>query len=586
MIPSLAMSKRKSNTSTTPSTEKTKFSSNQQYNNKESKDASDIDILGIPDPPTPDERNHAKTSAAALEMRRKRRKSRGVSGHGDALFQSNATDRLVIDDGIAEIEVNAPFVDVTNNASCQQNVVSNPMEDQLRRAGLIPATNDDTQMELSCPEGASIICQHESGINDRLNSDKMNDSNMDLEDEGESFDLGDGDQESDAKPTSICFDDSDDDTYTKPCIPSQQKNDSDHVSVNKRPRQSMMIPDQDQLRRFLAMGERDELLEEMASPTKRAKLGSPCNIDHAETLPSRSRRSKGRRSLILPSEQDGIDSEQRSVDGDDTFSVAEVCETTFSSCSSKSSIKRSAEEDMDDIKASIRRFCAIPLEKRYTSNDALCIEELTGYPLLTAMDKVNRERMENGTISTPIKLTWASNEGGKISPDALAALSSKMKRNLFEKIRPLVQEMEIKKKEDTAMLEDATNCRVERKKGKFRYVSLATGKKVSSKEYERRYLLQIQEKRETKLIANDKPIIQMSSNDSSNHSDKESLEEAESTKPLLLRDDNNTVSFPSRDDVPSNPDLAAAQRKLFEAWDLALDEYTETVLLHRAQGTS
>lgn len=577
MIPSLAMSKRKSNASTT--------TSNQHYNTKESKDASDIDILGIPDPPTPDERNHTKTSAAALEMRRKRRKSRGVSGHGGALFPSNATDRLIKDDGIAETEVNAPFVDVTNNASCQQNIVRNPMEDQLRRAGLIPATSDDQQSEVSCPEGA-FIYQHESVINDKLNSDNMNDSNMDLEDEGESFDLGDGDQESDAKPTSICFDDSDDDADTKPSIPSQQKNDSDHISVNKRPRQSMLIPDQDQLRSLLAIGEKDEVLDEMASPTKRAKLGSQCNRDHAETLPSRARRSKGRRSLIFPSEQDGLDSEHRSVEGDGTFSVVEVCESAFSTCSSKSSMKRSAEENMDDIKASIRRFCAMPLEKRYKSNDALRIEELTGYPLLTSMDKVNRERMENGTISTPIKLTWASNECGKMSPDALAALSNKMKRNLFEKIRPLVQVMEIKKKEDTAMFEDATKCRVERKKGKFRYVSLATGKKVSSKEYERKYLLQIQEKRKARLIANNKPIIQMSSNDSSNHSDKESLEDAETANTLLPQDDIDTVPFPLRDDVPSNSDMAAAQRKLFEAWDLALDEYTETVLLLRAKGSS
>jgi len=465
MIPSLSLSKRVA-AGATSSSERTKFSSNQSalarndYGKETSKDASDMDILAIPDPPTPDTRTHFKTSAAAQEMRRKRRKSRGVSGCCGALLpSSNVTNGFGF--GIAD----APFVDVTNNASCQEHVVIDPMEDQLRRAGMIPATTSDEYLKLSNQDEKQTEIIHSEG---------MNDSNMDLEDEGESFDFEDGDHDSDSKPT-ICFDDSDDDDIDmKLSAPTQNNNDS---SVHKRPRQSMIIPNQNDLQGLLGIESRDEVLEEMASPTKRARHSSPCE---EKTVPSRGRRNKGRHSILLPSESHDLDDKESSVESIDASSTANSSGPKSSLSSNESGVERSTEENMDEIKASIRRFCALPMEERYKSNDAIRVEELTGYPLLTGMDKENRKRIENGTISSPIKLNWASNEG-KMSPEALASLSNEMKRNLFEKIKPLVQIMEIKKKEDTAILEDATKCRVEKKKGRYRYISLVTGKKISSK---------------------------------------------------------------------------------------------------------
>jgi len=556
MIPSLSLSKLTAAAGTTSSLGTRTHTRTRSHGKETSKDASDVDILAIPDPPTPDDRNHFKTSAAALEMRRKRRKSRGLSGYGGSLLpgsSSNGTDRLEKNDvfGVPD----APFVDVTNNS------VINPMQDQLRRAGLVSAAPSEEHLKVSNQDEKQTEIIHAQGMND--------DSNMDLEDEAESFDLEDGDHDSDSKPT-ICFDDSDDDVIDmKPSAPTQNSNDS---SVRKRPRQSMLIPNQNDLQGFLGIEERDEVLEAMASPAKRIKLGSPYDD---ETAPSHGKRNKGRRSLLLPSELLDLDDKESSVSSIEASSATEGCQPKSSSSSNGSGSVRSAEENMDEIKAAIRRFCAMPMEERYKSNDALRVEELTGYPLLTAMDKVNRQRMENGTISTPIKLSWAQNDG-KMSPGELASLSNELKRNLFEKIKPLVRIMEFKKNECTAMLEDSTKCRVERKKGKFRYISLATGKKVSSKEYERRYLLQIQELRDAKMIAMYATMPLGGNNNTANRQDKEIIEvEKIDTQD---QEDRDTVPFPSRYEVPSDPGLAAAQCKLFELWDLALDEYTETVL--------
>ena len=324
----------------------------------------------------------------------------------------------------------------------------------------------------------------------------------------------------------------------------------------------------------------------------------------------RSRKSsKGRKSLLLPSELNvgmkGVpqDDEEKKEDSP-RKTIAITSEAVVNVAQPVDDTPCTGEANMEEIKAAIRKYCSMPLEERYKSDDALRVEELTGYPLNSAMDKVNRERMENGSISTPIKLSWASSESSQLSEDELAQLSNELKRSLFEKMRPLVQVMETKKREDTAMLEEATKCRVERKKGKFRYVSLITGKKISSREYERRYLIKIQKQRDEKLLEMEVEEAELNANSSASLQnalpDKMDVDVAEKSKSALpqvekpestetkMDDDllpncDDTVDVPSRDEICSDPEIAAAQGKLFDKFDKAMDEYMDTVLRIRAE---
>ena len=387
-------------------------------------------------------------------------------------------------------------------------------------------------------------------------------------------------------------------------------------------------------------------LDDMASPMKRARTGNANADMHAHN-----RKREERQSIMLPSELGsglgsgspsgfGINFIGKKVQDRDQHQHQHqhqhrnqvVKKSTKNnnapSPSCRSSKKANActnllddSDKMNDIKAAIRRYCSVPLEERYRSDEAIKVEELTGYPLISSMDKINREKMENGSISSPIRLNWASSQSSKMSPKSLAQLSNDMKRNLFEKIRPLVQIMEKKKQQDIAMLEDATKCRVERKRGKFRYCCLKTGKKVSSKEYERRYLHKIRQQRHARvleMIAQKEQKIKVSCEDDSLPPTITSDSDGDENKPvthdmhhnspkhacggdLLSVEvidshdissneedldfdlDNRAFDIPSEEEIRADPELAEAQRKMQEAIDKAVKEYAITVQCVRSE---
>lgn len=597
-------------------------------NDKSASDADiSMDLLAMPDPPTPDTRVHCKMSAAALEMRRRRRKSRRLSGHiintSNNSYQPNQALLRTTTDGLS----------VSNNEITTQSDC-NMENDSNRNDNLLDADSREISREATPPvddqkrdaafleqkgNASDSVFENEMKL-DVSNHATLDDSNMDWT-EGDSLDLevDDNDRKSAEqgllKQSRICFDgDSDEDEEVAPGQSMQKieldcSDENDTCNSNrKRTRQSMLIPSQDQIHEFISDGDDRQ---DFVSPSKKIRLDSP----EKSNIQSQGRKG-GRRSLLLPSEilgddkdnQDNMESEENiadkeeplkiqlsernpntmlsseatNTDSDTKISAMSITNESFGGCTSEST-----SVDMDEINMHIRKYCSLPLHMRFKSEEAVAIETLTGYPIISTMDKMNKEKLDNGIISTPIKLSQRSRPSNEVSPKSMNAISQQIKQSLFEKIKPLITIMENKKTQDTAQLEEATKCRVERRKGKFRYVSLDTGTKVSSKEYERRYLQHIVEGRTLRCVSSEETASSVEKiGDSEKHASSSNHDDNNS-KNILDEDDLEGITIPSRDDeIPSDPELAKAQEKFFAAMDAALDEYVDTVLRIRASKKS
>jgi len=263
-------------------------------------------------------------------------------------------------------------------------------------------------------------------------------------------------------------------------------------------------------------------------------------------------------------------------------------------------------EKLQKVNEAIRRFCSTPLEERYKSDEAIIVEELTGYPLITAMDKLHRNRekkeaAERLLLCTSKKLNSVSSSCSKIeeSKDSLTKeneqrrLVHDVRRGIVTQMGSLIPIMEARKKQDTESMETDTGCRVERKKGRFKYIELISGVKVSSSEYEKRYLSALQQIRilrqevEKQIVSDASSEEECASKNDQVHSEhhrnhNESSSINDDKIPTILRNNDGAMScdieFPSRDDLSSDPEEAAAQIKLFAAFDHALREYSDVVL--------
>ena len=597
-------------------------------NDKNASDADiSMDLLAMPDPPTPDTRVHNKMSAAALEMRRRRRKSRRLSGHiinsSNNTHQPNQALLRTTTDGLS-----VPNNESTTQSDCNIENDSNRNDNQLgassreiSREATRPVDDQKRDAVVSKQKGnvSGSVSENEVKL-DVSNHATLDDSNMDWT-EGDSLDLevDDNDRESTEqgllKQSRICFDDdSDEEVQVAQEQPIQKieldcsdENDTTCNSNRKRTRQSMLIPSQDQIHEFISDGDDRQ---DFFSPSMRIRMESP----EKSNRQSQGRKG-GRRSLLLPSEilgddkdsQDNMDFDENvtekekplklqlsernpnailpseaSVDSDAKISAMNITNESVGDCTNEST-----SVDMDEINMHIRKYCSLPLHMRFKSEEAVAIETLTGYPITSTMDKMNKEKLDNGTISTPIKLSQRSTPSSEVSPKSMNVISQQIKQSLFEKIKPLITIMENKKTQDTAQLEEATKCRVERRKGKFRYVSLDTGTKVSSKEYERRYLQHIVEGRTLRCVSSEETTSSVEKNSEPEKHASSSNHEDNNSKNILDEDDIEGITIPSRDDeIPSDPEMAKAQEKLFAAMDAALDEYVDTVLRIRASKKS
>lgn len=543
-------------------------------------------LLSIPDPPTPDERSTAKTAAAALSLRTRRKSS-------SFLLSSSLKS------------MSTPFVDVTNDLFELKHRKDDHSHDTEHTGESVTKSKvekkcsnmNDSNMDLVDDADETVFDDGESSENLDINDTKGN-GITDSEGSNECNEINIGDDIEFDADTGICFhDDCDDDEVNDVWTYEMEEKSPSKVtsktnaspSSRKRPRQSIIMPDMRDVIRNVSIPSKEEIEHEevISSPEKKkihlaCKNEEDCGFDNDSntetTFTSHNLIRKPRKSMILPKTEEIQQLKTSSGDKVEevpTATSGEVVLDTQENVSAKN-------VDMIKIKNSIRRFCALPVHERFLSDDAVFVQKETGYPLLTAMDHYRRNNSEK-----------------VLSQEEMQSLTNSMKRDIVQGMGPMCQIMEEKKRAENEMLESFTGCRSERRKGKYRYISIATGRKVRSSDYEKLYLQMLEDHKKQRMLemetvfeikegSSSMPlqIEEKTSNADRKHQSSEengghrNETEGNVFTDVLDIDD----SMPS--EISSDPEIAEAQLKLFAAFDAALKEYSDTILAIRKNRAS
>ena len=232
------------------------------------------------------------------------------------------------------------------------------------------------------------------------------------------------------------------------------------------------------------------------------------------------------------------------------------------------------EERMERVRDAVRSLCSVPLDERYKSKDAALIEDLTGYPILSTIDRTRRN--------------FERKKMRKMKPDEFSKAKHNSKRNIINGMGALVKKMEKRKKEQDYDLEQGTGCRVEKKKGRYKYFNIESGERISSKKYQGLYLSRMREKQMEKECPKKAREYKLSK--SRNYGNGEGGKQTNNDGPSERRHSVNVpkleegemtvgqLPIPFRDEISSDPEIAEAQEKLFTLFDKALEEYSLEIM--------
>jgi hypothetical protein len=310
----------------------------------------------------------------------------------------------------------------------------------------------------------------------------------------------------------------------------------------------------------------------------------------------------------------------------------------------KQDVKPKLVLEMEEIRRLAREYCSLPMTERDSSDQAYQIEALTGYPLIPPASKI---RQMSQTDNKRGGLNWSG------SPDKESAEESR--RSHILSMGPIVHRLDRRKNEDLSLMENKTECRVEKtRNNKYRYVHIVTEQGVDPIYYKecyiaalngmksdirrgiRHFLDQHGQIRGNTTIASGphrKPEVTAVSEDPSSNSlcspsridyvgydvilnkvkeeseggeamdldeSKMSMDEGmhcgESPRIERVQNDQQPLqdlhdeielsapltglllSLPSRDELSSDPEIAAAETKLWHSVDAALEIYSKEVL--------
>lgn len=141
----------------------------------------------------------------------------------------------------------------------------------------------------------------------------------------------------------------------------------------------------------------------------------------------------------------------------------------------------------------IRNYCAIPLSQREQDSKqhplAQAITQTTNYPFPPNPIK--------SFSATPSNSTKNSTQQSK---QEAFHLNMEQKRNLLQKIAPMVQQMEQRRKYETTFVEKHTQCKVlSRKSGRYEFLHIPTQTIIPSQKYQQIYLAHIDKHKQKNL---------------------------------------------------------------------------------------
>ena len=322
-----------------------------------------------------------------------------------------------------------------------------------------------------------------------------------------------------------------------------------------------------------------------------------------------SKNKRKRQSMALPTDlmaQEGVLLSDNH--NDDTTSALSTQVKEHKKPPSSSASTTTSSLSLDQIRDLVRNQCsAESIARNSLSIDTL--EQALNYPLenVVCQPKVpsSPTNLQEGTSPT--------SEGGS-TPVLLAD-----RRLLLQQLTPAIQAMDQRKVQDTKFLLESTGCRVEKSKsGKFRYYASDTNDKVPSKEYKRRYLNVVADRRQASRLKNlewmeealsskttsnqnqedetsIRPIVSKEEEEempssSSDKTDQETAPQSQETtqssttnRPPLVDDSSSlregiSIYRPTTNNEDESERLRQAEQRLWSKIDTALEEYSQEVM--------
>jgi len=232
------------------------------------------------------------------------------------------------------------------------------------------------------------------------------------------------------------------------------------------------------------------------------KSSGKVNSQYAVYSVDASLSSEGVRNSRLLKSQGGVDSRAVSVDTMEAENVDSGNNTKNQMAENKIHSERTAlmgvsggpigaskEERLIQL---VRDYCSLPLKHRIHSTESKEIESLSSYPM----------------------------------PDRMHPSSHDNKEEFLSRVQPIVREMERRKQKDAMDTRLATGCEARKDDGRgggYRYYEVDGGKMVRSKEYERRYVAMLDERRRKRRLED---WADRRSNDDSNAECEEKLHDS------------------------------------------------------------
>jgi hypothetical protein len=150
-------------------------------------------------------------------------------------------------------------------------------------------------------------------------------------------------------------------------------------------------------------------------------------------------------------------------------------------------------QDLQELRKLVRSYTSLPLDSRDNCWELQDIRERTGYvltPPLTCLDDILHGD-PNLDDSDSSGANDHHEEQQQQQQDKQSLKASKM--NLLVQMGPQLQYMDEKKTEQIQNSMSATDCFVEKKRGRYMYYDVSSNRTIPPDEYEQRYLLMLQD---------------------------------------------------------------------------------------------
>jgi hypothetical protein len=245
-------------------------------------------------------------------------------------------------------------------------------------------------------------------------------------------------------------------------------------------------------------------------------------------------------------------------------------------------------DHLDAIRDAVRAYTLLPKSERSSDCEPVrAIRELTGYVLTSPVSfSPSTPRVESGAA--------AATHGLLGSPSVTTRAH---KADVLHKLGgdDIFRSLDACKLRDASVALQGTQCRPEKDRGFYRYVHVPTGTEIAAMAYEERYIAVLNEActRKWRYLSHYFDLLKQH--------DEEKQKEMQAVAPSLSSAQQGNVGsesasmvatktptsstparllpLPSRDEASSDPEIAEAERELWDKIDAALEEYSHKVLM-------